>query len=84
MLLKSRKFWIMVVDVAVSLATYFIGRYINPESAKDILFVIGSLQPVILSVIVAITVQNVEGIRADSAKDEAIIYNAANTPVDPE
>lgn len=62
-LLKSRKFWIMVVDVAVSLITYFVTKYTAPAMSTDILFLIGSVQPVILAVIAAITVQNVEGIR---------------------
>ena len=66
---KSRKLWISIVDVVVSLAVYFIGKYSNPESAKDILFLIATVQPVILAVIVSITVQNVAGINAESFKD---------------
>ena len=64
MLLKSRKFWLMVTDIVISVASYFVGKYTNPEAAKDVLFLIASLQPIILAVIVSITVQNVEGIRA--------------------
>jgi hypothetical protein len=54
---KSRKFWLMIVDVAVSLLTYFTGRYLNPEFAKDILFLIGALQPVVLLVIGSIAAE---------------------------
>ena len=72
---KSRKFWLAVSDVVVSLTTYFVGKYLNPESAKDLLFLIGSLQPVILLVIGSITVQNIEGIKADGAVKEAKAYN---------
>jgi hypothetical protein len=64
MLLKSRKFWIMCLDVAISLTAYFVGKYTSPEMAKDVLFLVASLQPIVLAVIVSITVQNVEGIRA--------------------
>lgn len=64
MLLKSRKFWLMVVDIVISVSTYFVGKYVSPDAAKDVLFLIASLQPIILAVIVSITVQNVEGIRA--------------------
>lgn len=66
---KSRKFWLAVSDVVVSLATYFIGKYLNPESAQDILIVIGTLQPVWLLVIGSITVQNIEGIKAQSDRE---------------
>ncbi len=62
-LIKSRKFWIMTADIVVSMVTYFVTRYAAPDMAKDILFLIGSIQPVVLAVIAAITVQNVEGIR---------------------
>jgi hypothetical protein len=80
MLLQSRKFWLMVFDVVISLATYFIGKYLDPESVKDILFVIGSLQPVVLAVIASITVQNVAGIKAEADKAEAASWAAADKP----
>jgi hypothetical protein len=73
-LLHSRKFWIMITDVVVSLVTYFAGKYINPEAAKDILFLIGALQPAVLLVIGSIAVQNVAGIRAQSAIDQVMAY----------
>lgn len=63
-LLQSRKFWIMVLDIVISTSTYFIGKYASPDAVKDVLFLIASLQPIVLAVIVSITVQNVEGIRA--------------------
>ncbi len=64
-LLQSRKFWLMVVNVIVSLITYFVTKYVNPEAAKDVLFLIGALQPVVIAVIASITVQNIEHIKAD-------------------
>ena len=64
-LLQSRKFWLMVVNVVVSLITYFVTKYVNPEAAKDVLFLIGALQPVVIAVIASITVQNIEHIKAD-------------------
>lgn len=72
---KSRKFWIMVVDTAVSLATYFIGKYQSPEAAKDILTLVLALQPIIISVVVSITVQNVAGIKAEGLAVQAEIAN---------
>jgi hypothetical protein len=74
-LFRSRKFWLAVSDVVVSLVTYFVGKYLDPKASADILFLIGSLQPVWLLVIGSIVVQNVAGIKAQSAIDEAIVYN---------
>ena len=71
---KSRKFWIMVVDVVVSLVTYFVGRYVSPEAGKDIMTIVLSLQPIIISVVVSITVQNVAGINAQGKVEEAALY----------
>ena len=55
---KSRKFWIVVLDVLVSSALFFGAKYIAPESFDDIKFVIGILQAPILLLITAYTVQN--------------------------
>lgn len=63
-LFKSRKFWIMIVDVTVSLATYFVTRYAAPDIAKDVLFIIGILQAPILAVIGSLAYQNGKHIEA--------------------
>ena len=55
---KSRKFWLAISDVLISGATYFLSRYASPEVAKDILFVIGLLQPVVISVIIGIAIED--------------------------
>jgi len=75
-LLKSRKFWIMLVDVVVSISTYFVGKYLSPETVKDILFLIGALQPVVLLVISFIGVQNVTAMKAEASLKEAKVYSA--------
>ena len=58
MILKSRKFWLMTFDVVVSMVTYFVGKYVAPGASADILWVIGILQPVIISLIVGIAVED--------------------------
>ncbi|MFA5208271.1 MAG: hypothetical protein WC428_06540 [Candidatus Paceibacterota bacterium] len=58
MILKSRKFWLMVFDVVLSTATYFIGQYVSPEVGNNILWLIGAWQPVIVSLIVGIAVED--------------------------
>ena len=55
---KSRKFWIVVLDVLVSSALFFGAKYIAPSTFDDIKFVIGILQAPILLLIAAYTVQN--------------------------
>jgi hypothetical protein len=57
-LLMSRKFWLMVLDLVISLPTYFITKYSNPEAAKDVLFVIAALQPVFVVIIGAIAYED--------------------------
>ncbi len=60
-LLQSRKFWLAVLDVAISTLTYFVTKYVAPAIGDDILFLIGAWQPVIIAVIVGIA-------KEDSAK----------------
>ena len=75
-ILHSRKFWLMIIDLVVSLATYFVTRYAAPEVAQDVLFLIGALQPVVIAVIASITVQNVAVIKAEG--EAAWIKNIDN------
>jgi len=63
-LLHSSKFWTMVFDVAVSLATLLLTHYLAPESADFALKIIASVQPVILAVIVGIFVEDAAAKRA--------------------
>ena len=57
-LLQSRKFWLMMADVVVSVATYFVVKYVAPEIAKDVMFMIGVMQPVVIALIVGIAVED--------------------------
>ena len=57
-LLHSRKFWLTILDVVVSLTTYFVSKYFNPDVAKDVLMVIASLQPVFVTIIAAIAYED--------------------------
>ena len=49
-LLRSRKFWLLILDTVVSLLTYFITRLAAPEFAEYALYAIGTLQPVFVIV----------------------------------
>ena len=57
-LLKSRKFWLIVFDVVISSAVYFLAKYASPAVAEDALWMIGLLQPVVISVITGIAVED--------------------------
>lgn len=57
---KSRKFWIVVMDVLVSSALFFGAKYLAPAVFDDIKFVIGVIQAPVLLLIAAYTVQNVK------------------------
>lgn len=54
MILKSRKFWLMISDVVISIVVYFVSKYVVPSAAEDILWLIGILQPVFVTLINAI------------------------------
>lgn len=58
-LLHSRKFLVMVTDVIIATAIYFVGKYALPTVADDVLWLIGSYQPVVLFVIGSITAEDV-------------------------
>jgi len=67
-ILKSRKFWIMVIDLIVSVTGYFVAKYAAPDAAKDVLFLIGAVQPVIIAVVASYTVQNVTAMKQKSGE----------------
>lgn len=50
-MLKSKEFWIAVVDAVVSLTTYFVTKYAAPGIAEDVSQVILIVQPLVLAII---------------------------------
>ena len=57
-LIRSRKFWLMVLDIVISTITYFVTAYVAPEVAEQVIWVIGAWQPVIVALIVGIAVED--------------------------
>lgn len=55
---KSRKFWLMVVDVVISTATYFVTNYVDPELGKNIIWLIAAWQPVVVALITGIATED--------------------------
>jgi uncharacterized membrane protein len=57
-LLRSRKFWLMILDVVISTTTYFVTANVAPDIAEHIIWVIGAWQPVIVALIIGIAVED--------------------------
>jgi hypothetical protein len=70
-LLKSRKFWLMILDVVVSGCAYFIPKYAAPQFANDALWFIAAIQPVIITVIGAIAYEDKARAEAESRVEAA-------------
>ena len=65
-LLKSRKFWLLILDLVVSLALYFGGKYLGPDLFSDMKFLIGTMQPVFAFIIVAIAYEDAARMKAEA------------------
>jgi len=72
-LLRSRKFWLLMLDSVVSAATYFIGKYAGAEG-QDMLYVIGLLQPVFVTVIASVTAEDNAQRKLEAAKFDAAAF----------
>lgn len=53
LLLRSRKFLLLILDTLISVVLYFVSKYL-PGAAADVKFAILALQPVVIAVILAI------------------------------
>jgi len=67
-LLHSRKFWLMVCDVIISTATYFVTKYASPEIGNDILWLIGAWQAPVIALIGGIAAE-------DAAEKSAFMFS---------
>jgi hypothetical protein len=57
---KSRKFWLLILDIVLSSAAFFGARYLDPDAQEIVKFAVLTLQPVFIMLIVAYTIQNVK------------------------
>jgi len=69
-LLKSRKFWITVFDVVVSTITFFGSKYLSPDIAENVLWLIAAWQPVIVMLIAGIAIEDAAAKGAAQLIDE--------------
>lgn len=74
---SSRKFWIMSVDTIVALVLLIGGWYLDPAMLDRVVAVIAILQIPVGFVIGSIALQNVAGIKASGAVQEAAAYNSS-------
>ena len=63
-LAHSRKFWLMMLDLGISLAIFFITKYAAPSMAEDALYIIATIQPVFVFVIGGIALEDAAAKRA--------------------
>jgi hypothetical protein len=76
LLLQSRKFLLMLLDVVISLALYFVSKY-AVVALEDIKYIILALQPVVISLILAIAHEDA------ALASQTIIYNEPEPLADP-
>jgi len=55
---ESRKFRIMLFDTVIAIVVYAVSKFVSPLYSQDILWLIASIQPVILSLIIGIAVED--------------------------
>ena len=55
----GKEFWVMVLDVVISLILYFVGKYAGASIFEDVKFFITAVQPLILAIIVWLTGERV-------------------------
>lgn len=58
---KSRRFWLLVLDTIVSVVLHYYG-------GTDVQFLVGALQPVFISVILAYTIDDTAALKYNSLR----------------
>jgi hypothetical protein len=60
---KSRKFWLAVLDLVITLALYFTSKY-APMAAEDVKIVILAIQPVFVTLIAGIAAEDAAALKS--------------------
>lgn len=63
-LLQSRKFWLMMLDLVVSLVMFFGAKYLSASLFEDVKFVIAAIQPVFIAIIASIAAEDAANAKA--------------------
>ena len=64
-LLQSRRFWLAVMDAVISIALYFAAKS-GMAAVEDVRFLIVTMQPVVVILIVAFTYEDVQARRSSA------------------
>jgi len=67
-LLKSRRFWTLILDTVISLVSLVVSLQFSPDVQKLVQTVIIALQPVFVALIAAFTVEDVAQARIAEAQ----------------
>ena len=73
-LIQSRKFWLMVVDLVVSLILFFGAKYLAPSVFDDVKFVVAAIQPVFITIIAAIAHEDAANAKAGVVYIDGLPY----------
>jgi hypothetical protein len=55
---KTQKFWLMVLDMVISLTLFFVSKNV-PGMLEDVKFLIAAIQPLFIALITAVAVESV-------------------------
>jgi hypothetical protein len=66
-LIESRRFWLTLLDLIISTVAYVLSTYASPDATKTVMWLITAWQPVIISIIIAYTVENAAEIKSFQA-----------------
>lgn len=77
-LLRSRKFWMTILDVVVSTTLYYASKYAG-ANLDDIKFLIAAYQPVVALVIISLAVEDT--VRVQSAAKMQVARHEADAAV---
>lgn len=69
LLFKSRKFWLLILDTVVALVLYGVSNFF-PAFREHVNFLVATLQPVFVFLIVAIAVEDAAEKRAGSFRGD--------------
>ena len=57
---KSRKFWLLILDIIISASAFIAARYLGEDAQEIVKFAVLTLQPVFIMLIGAYAYQNVK------------------------
>lgn len=75
-LFASRKFWLLIIDTALSTFALVGGWYLSPDNMSKVVAVIAIIQPLFIFVIYSITAEDNAERRVSIAKLEAGVHPA--------